>query len=117
MKAAIEIAGEVYCHRAEGTLTREDSFILLQKLREVTLDLHDGVDGTHALVWTYFVAAAESSTSEHREYFTSRLKNTFYRTRFRSIPLGLEMLPKLWATDRRRRWTETLVIDSPVLVM
>lgn len=117
IKAAIGIASEIYRRRAESKLTDEESLMLLQELRQATEQLPDDADGTHALVWTYFVAAAESCLPEHREYFTGQLQKLYHRTRFRSIPVGVEALPRLWSVSKGRRWTELLVTENPVLVM
>lgn len=117
MRAAIEDAGEIYTLRAESKLAECESIARLNNLREKTMHLHEEIDGTHALVWTYFVAAAESILDEHREYFTSRLEKLYERTRFRSITVAIDVLQKLWRVGREKRWTELLVTELPVLVM
>ncbi|KAK7428163.1 hypothetical protein QQZ08_005403 [Neonectria magnoliae] len=86
------------------------------ELRQTVLGLKN-VKGTHALVWTYSIGAAESFLPEHREFFSERLKAPYEYTRFGGIPAALEALKTVWAEQAVRRWTDVVVSDAPILVM
>ncbi len=117
MKGAIRDACEIYRRRAECTLGEQESVSLLRSLRQKVMYLSHEVEGSHALVWTYFVAAAESTLPEDRDFFTQRLTALYGRTRFRSITVGLEALRKLRLKNEQWRWPEVLANEMPVLVM
>ncbi|KAL2209440.1 hypothetical protein CC79DRAFT_1396337 [Sarocladium strictum] len=88
----------------------------LDSLKQLLLRLN-GVDGEHALVWTCFVAAAESVRPEHREFFTDRLASLYGCTRFGTILQALEMLESIWEKQGRQKWTEFVTLERPILVM
>ncbi|KAH7086061.1 hypothetical protein BKA63DRAFT_32045 [Paraphoma chrysanthemicola] len=117
LRSAIADAQEIYRRRAGSILTDEDSLALLERLRQRTMHIDDRVYGAHTLVWTYFIAAAESQLPGHRNYFTRQLKLLYRRTGFRSIVAGLGCLERLWTAGDGTRWTELLAKESPVLVM
>ncbi|KAH9203564.1 fungal-specific transcription factor domain-containing protein, partial [Leptodontidium sp. 2 PMI_412] len=117
MKNAIRIACEIYRRRAESELPHNESIGLLEQLRQHVLTIEPNTDGAHALVWTYFVAAAESVLPSHREFYTDRLRALFARTKFRSIPRALKSLEKIWEMQGLRRWTQIVADESPILVM
>ncbi|KAH6684975.1 hypothetical protein F5X68DRAFT_171425 [Plectosphaerella plurivora] len=117
MRGAIRDACDMYQRRAMTAPPSEDSAISVELLRRRVLPLDAHTPGAHALVWTYFVAAAESSLPEHREFFTTRLCELHNVTGFGSIPAALRALETIWAMQGVRRWTEIMSKDMPVLVM
>lgn len=116
MKDAIRQACELYRNRAQHTTSRELSIESVERLRQTVCDLEPGVDGCHALVWAYFVAAAESILPEHRDFFSNRLRGLFEYTRFGTIPLALETLEYIWATQSSS-WTDIVTHQRPLLIM
>jgi hypothetical protein len=117
MKDAIRIACEIYRRRAECILPHDESIGLLEQLRLAVIDINHNTEGSHALVWSYFIGAAESVLPSHRDFFTERLRALFNRTKFRSIPRALVALERIWAMQGFRRWTEVVVDENPILVM
>ncbi|KAL5354730.1 hypothetical protein ACLOAV_000819 [Pseudogymnoascus australis] len=127
MKDAIRQACQLYRNRAlqytasmsvtSKPCATELSIESVERLRQTVLDLEPSVDGCHALVWTYFVAAAESVLPEHRDFFSNRLRVLFECTRFGSIPLALETLQHIWATQSSSCWIEIVTHQRPLLIM
>jgi hypothetical protein len=63
----------------------------------------------HALIWPTFIAALESDTPEHREYFRGVLEQHYARNGFRNILVALEYLEGRWAEDGVEvDWTRSL---------
>lgn len=117
MKEAIRQACDLYRNRALHLITDEESIKSVQRLRETVLDLDPSVDGSHALVWTYFVAAAESITPEHREFFSHRLQSLYSCTHFGTIPIAVQTLEHIWANQGSQRWTQVVTRHRPILIM
>ncbi|KAK2683894.1 Fungal transcription factor [Fusarium oxysporum f. sp. vasinfectum] len=63
----------IYRRRAESSLSDDESIHLVEQLRLKVLNLDCTTKGAHALVWTYFIAAAESILPEHREFFAGEV--------------------------------------------
>ncbi|KAK0389165.1 hypothetical protein NLU13_2740 [Sarocladium strictum] len=89
----------------------------LEALKDTISSLDPGVEGEHALVWTCFVAAAESVQPDHREYFSDRLASLYGCTRFGTILQALEILEVIWAKQGKQKWTEFITSERPILVM
>jgi len=117
MRGAIRDACTLYQRRALSSASPEESIPQVEWLRQWVLPLEANTPGAHALVWTYFVAAAESVLPEHRTFFASRLKELHEFTGFGSIPAALKALDTIWAMQGVKRWTEIVSKDLPVLVM
>ncbi|KAL7932846.1 hypothetical protein V8C35DRAFT_64824 [Trichoderma chlorosporum] len=117
MKEAIRQACDLYRNRALRLISREDSIQSVERLRETVLDLDPSVDGCHALVWTYFVAAAESILPEHRSFFSNRLQSLYSCTEFGTIPIAVQSLEHIWANQDSQRWTEVVTRQRPILIM
>ncbi|KAI8940969.1 hypothetical protein NX059_002219 [Plenodomus lindquistii] len=73
--------------------------------------------GAHALVWTCFVAGAETADPEQRQFFVNYMLAIYERTKFRNIPLGVQGLERIWSRKNNKRWTQCLAELSNVLVM
>jgi hypothetical protein len=117
MKEAIRQACDLYRNRALHLITDEESIQSVERLRETVLDLDPSVDGSHALVWTYFVAAAESILPEHREFFSHRLQSLYSCTHFGTIPIAVQTLEHIWANRGTQRWTQVVTRHRPILIM
>ncbi|KAL6812259.1 hypothetical protein V8C40DRAFT_123309 [Trichoderma camerunense] len=117
MKEAIRQACDLYRNRALHLISKEESIRSVERLRETVLDLEPSVDGCHALVWTYFVAAAESTLPEHRAFFSQRLQSLYSCTEFGTIPIAVQSLEHIWANSDSQRWTEVVTRQRPILIM
>ncbi|KAM0258011.1 hypothetical protein ACHAQJ_004054 [Trichoderma viride] len=117
MKEAIRQACDLYRNRALHLISEEESIQSVERLRETVLDLEPSVDGCHALVWTYFVAAAESILPEHRDFFSRRLQSLYSCTEFGTIPIAVQSLEHIWANQGSQRWTEVVTRQRPILIM
>lgn len=117
MRSAIHDACGIYRRRAESSLSQDESIHLIEQMRQKVLGLDCSTKGAHALVWTYFIAAAESTLPEHREFFSGRLKSLYQVTGFGSIPVALQALKTIWSMQGTRRWTEIVSTDTPILIM
>ena len=117
MKDAINVACRIYQGRAASVIRPQESLELLQQLRHKVHGISHETEGSHALVWTYFVGAAESESLEDREFFAKRLLALYSRTQFRSIPAALKNLENIWFTNASMRWTEALTQGNQILIM
>lgn len=117
MTEAIKIACEIYRQRAESEGPHSGSTTLISHFRDRVVDVNHNAEGAHALVWSYFIAAAESTESEDREFFAARLRALYSRTRFRSISVAMDNLARIWSVSNTQRWTEVMPEVCPVLVM
>jgi len=117
IRSAIFDACSIYRRRAESSLSDDESIHLVEQLRLKVLDLDCSTKGAHALVWTYFIAAAESILPEHREFFAGRLADLYSVTNFGSIPVAVKALGTIWSMRGTRRWTEIVSSETPILIM
>lgn len=117
IREAIRFACNIYRRRAESSLTRDESIHIVEQMRQKVAGLSSSTQGAHALVWVYFIAAAESILLEHRDFFTERLVSLYDVTGFGSIPAALGALKNIWRLQGVRRWTEVVVSETPVLIM
>jgi hypothetical protein len=117
IRSAIFDACSIYRRRAESCLSDQESIHLVEQLRQKVLNLDASTKGVHALVWTYFVAAAESILPEHREFFSTRLAGLYSVTSFGSIPVAVKALKTIWGMQGQRRWTEIVSSETPILIM
>ncbi|WKT39982.1 Fungal transcription factor [Fusarium oxysporum f. sp. vasinfectum] len=117
IRSAIFDACSIYRRRAESSLSDDESIHLVEQLRLKVLNLDSSTKGAHALVWTYFIAAAESILPEHREFFAGRLADLYSVTNFGSIPVAVKALGTIWSMQGTRRWTEIVSSETPILIM
>ncbi|CAM1500404.1 Fc.00g095660.m01.CDS01 [Cosmosporella sp. VM-42] len=117
MRGAIRDACGIYRRRAESSLDQDESIHIIDKLQQKVEKLDSNTKGAHALVWTYFIAAAESVLPEHRLFFSKRLAELHEYTGFGCIPAALDALGTIWGMQGVRRWTEIVANDIPILVM
>ncbi|KAF5001621.1 hypothetical protein FGRMN_927 [Fusarium graminum] len=117
IRSAIFDACGIYRRRAESSLSDDESIHLVEQLRQKVLNIDSRTKGAHALVWTYFIASAESILPEHRVFFSQRLADLYSVTNFGSIPAALRMLRTIWGMQGTRRWTEIVSNETPILIM
>lgn len=118
MRSAICDACEIYRNCADpSSSSRAVSVDVVERLRHKVLGLDSLSKGAHALVWTFYIAAAESDLPEHREFFTERLKTMYQYTRFGSIPAALQALETIWNRRKALKWIDIIMDDAPILVM
>ncbi|KAM3501263.1 hypothetical protein MY10362_005699 [Beauveria mimosiformis] len=117
MTEVIKQGSQIFENRALNSTTLESSRASVERMRQTvnTMDLE--ADGSHALVWPFFVAAAESTLPEHRQFFASRLKQLFSNTRFGSIPVALNTLEYIWNKGDTTNWTDVVTRERQVLIM
>lgn len=70
----------------------------------------------HALVWSAFFVAWESSTLSQQEFFTSFLLRQHKRNGFNNIIRALECLRMKWNGDAYHDWVECLTILDALVV-
>ncbi|RMZ75986.1 hypothetical protein DV738_g5174, partial [Chaetothyriales sp. CBS 135597] len=68
----------------------------LEHVKQLVSHIHPCVAGGTSLVWIYFIAAAASTTTQDRIFFSGRLLDIYKVTGFANIPAGLSMLENLW---------------------
>lgn len=107
-------ASQIYINRA--TLN-EGQPLLLEDLRHIVSQVHPDEPGSHALVWVCFIAAADSTDPEQRQYFMDRMNRIFAKTRFENIRTAVRSLPGIWRQQDSGRWTKDLIRLAPTLVM
>ncbi|KAG2420475.1 hypothetical protein HFD88_000087 [Aspergillus terreus] len=71
-------ASQIYLGRA---MVNQDQWGLLESLKQVVSQIDPDEPGSHALVWVCFIAAADSTDPEHREFFTDRMNKSCDFTR------------------------------------
>ncbi|ATY60988.1 Fungal transcriptional regulatory [Cordyceps militaris] len=117
MTRVITEACRIFERRAARTATPESSTDSLERMRDMVVDMDLETEGSHALVWAFFIAAAESTRPQHREFFASRLKQLFSNTRFGSIPVALDTLQYIWSKSDTTSWTDVVTRERQVLIM
>lgn len=74
--------------------------------------------GENALAWVYFIAAAESSVSAKRTFFSKKLMGIFERGTFTNTTTAFVMLHHIWnCREMGDNWTKTLKQTPSVLVL
>jgi hypothetical protein len=116
-KTAIRLACDLYVARATISLCYSESVPQLDRLQAICERIQVTTPGHHTLVWTYFIAAAESITLKHREFFITRLQEIYKRTGFHNIPAALSALQTIWKVQLERPWTEVLPHVMPVFII
>lgn len=119
LNEAFRRASRIYLHRAQSYLTPGRDFKaseMLEDLRTLLSELDPTSHGAHTLVWPYFIAAAESSTDTHRQFFLKRLKHIEATTGFQNVSVAIGKLPSIWDKHSSERWTAALPQLSTVIM-
>lgn len=112
-------ARSIFILRAQSELTAfkdEHAIRLVASLYDLLVNVDAEAIGAHALVWPYFVAAAESTSLEHRAFFQQRLDHIWTTTRYRNVKVAMDALPKMWEQRGNQRWTKMLQ-DVAMVIM
>ena len=99
LESAIDQACKIYTRRVlSGQSQGKDSGIadLLDKLKATVEEIPIGIPGEHALIWVYFLTAAESSSTVHREFFAGRLAGVYERVKSSNIARTFNILHSIW---------------------
>lgn len=107
-------ASEIYLGRVASN---HDQWQLLESLKQLVSQIEPNQMGSHALVWVCFIAAADSTDSEHRTFFVNRMNQIFAKIKFQNISAGVQALPAIWSQQGSSRWTENLSRLAPTLIM
>lgn len=89
----------------------------LEALKQLVSCIHPDEQGSHALVWVCFIGAADSTTPDHRQFFTSRMERVFRKTGFQNVAAAIQSLPAIWSQKDSGRWTSSLIRTIPALIM
>ncbi|KAL5046727.1 hypothetical protein BDW71DRAFT_181697 [Aspergillus fruticulosus] len=114
LREAFIKASQIYVSRATHN---KDQWLDLEELKQLVSRIHPDEQGSHALVWVCFIGAADSTTPDHRSFFTSRMEGVFRRTGFQNIAAAIQSLPAIWSQKDSGRWTSRLIRTLPALVM
>ncbi|KAM0417417.1 hypothetical protein ACHAPT_012566 [Fusarium lateritium] len=110
-------AFQIYLNRASSV---EDggaaSADLISTFKQMLESFPEALPGEHVLVWPIFIAASESYSPDHQQFFARFLEKQFRRNGFVNILKALESLREIWARNGNENWT-TLLPKQPVFVM
>jgi len=82
---------------------------LFRRVESIRVDLQALPPNTpvnHVLVWTTFLAAAESSTVEQQEFFRDLLLKHHKRSGFGNILCTIDFLSHLWTKRNLQNWVD-----------
>ena len=104
--------------RASQNLPPQSTTSRVEKLRKLCMQIDQVEEAHHILVWVYFIAAAESSTNQHRTFFVDHLYMVHRKTKFRNILIAVDALPKLWELQGGSiPWTDVLPKVMPAFII
>lgn len=112
-------ARNIYLFRAEarsGVVDEVRMTQLVEQLRFMLLELDPTTEGAHALVWPYFIAAAESRDEANRQFFYARLEHIWESTGYNNVKVALVELRKIWTKQRFQRWTSIIPEIATVIM-
>lgn len=101
-------ACDIYVGRANNTLDRDTSIESVTKFVRTLQRLPPGSTGEHVLVWSVFLAAAESILPSHQQYLQNFLLRHYKRNGFTNILTAVQFLHNVWSGQIRDNWTEYL---------
>lgn len=99
LESAIDQACKIYALRVLGGPPQGNDLSvagLLDKLKATVEEIPIGIPGEHALIWVYFLTAAESSSTVHREFFAGRLAGVYERVKSSNIAKTFNILHSIW---------------------
>ncbi|PYH90948.1 hypothetical protein BO71DRAFT_443549 [Aspergillus ellipticus CBS 707.79] len=117
----LSLVKQVFCKGVQIYLqrvtTNQNSWETLEDLRQLLCHIDPAEPGAHGFVWSCFIAAADSTDPQHREFFSRYMEAIHAKTLFHNIPKALAVLPTIWQLQGTRKWTEVLPSLSPILIM
>ncbi|KAF4981841.1 hypothetical protein FZEAL_2420 [Fusarium zealandicum] len=115
----IKLACLLYTQRVIENPQPEKTVPIVESFKQIALKVDDyvGTVGQHLLAWSYFIVAAESSTSEHRKFFLDKLASLYCETKCGNIRKAMEQVVRIWAVPEVTRWTSLLGGPTQALIM
>jgi hypothetical protein len=110
-------ACDIYVLRAVKDPPVSQTVHLVEQFKQEAEQLHDNALVHHNLVWSYFVVAAESSTRDHRQFFSEKLHALHRLTGFESSMKALQLLQRIWEVQSTTRWTSLLGGPGQMFIM
>ncbi|KAI8960499.1 fungal-specific transcription factor domain-containing protein [Daldinia sp. FL1419] len=118
------LAGEIYTARADSEVSPLGDLVSLeyymedriQQIRNLCEQLDPTAPGSHVIVWPIFVAAAESLSEDHRQYFAGVLERLYRLTGYANISRGFNILPELWMQRNTKSWTSAMLEHKGLVV-
>ncbi|KAG8170296.1 hypothetical protein KVR01_001041 [Diaporthe batatas] len=107
-------ACNIYLGRAT---TDHEQDLAIKRLMQLLSQVDSDAPTAHALVWVCFIAGAETNDPQQRDFFVTRMNETYQRTRFRNIPAAVQSLQRIWKRKAGQKWTSCLPELTQVLVM
>jgi hypothetical protein len=92
-------ARAIYLLRSQVTLAEKEEAKMPQRiecLKALLIDLDPTAEGAHTLVWPYFIAGAESTIQEDRDFFHTRLGHIWGTTGYRNVLVAMNALQDIW---------------------
>lgn len=109
-------AYDIYLYRAFAIGTAPSFTDVIDEFKTSIEAFPEGSPGEHVLIWPSFIAASESISPEHREFFKGFLLRQYRRNGFLNILRALELLERIWARDKDDEWP-ALLPEPGVLIM
>lgn len=109
-------AFDIYLYRAFSIGPSPSFADLVDDFKTAIESFPAGSPGEHVLIWPSFIAASESISTEHREFFKEFLLRQYRQNGFQNILRALELLERIWARDKKDEWP-ALLPEPGVLIM
>lgn len=112
-------ARDIYVLRAQassGLIDEIEMDFLVEQLKSLIFELDPTTEGAHALVWPYFIAAAESKEDSNRQFFYARLEHIWKTTGYNNVKIALVELKRIWRLQHFQRWTSIMPEIATVIM-
>lgn len=116
-RESIRRARNIYMRQAQSSYQPGQLYEDIEQLRLLVLPIHPDSPGMHTLPWVYFIAAASSTNQDHKDFFASRLKQVYEKTRMNNIIVALERLELIWLLQPNGAWARNPSLVNPVLII
>ncbi|KEQ59512.1 uncharacterized protein M437DRAFT_56663 [Aureobasidium melanogenum CBS 110374] len=116
-REAIKQAKNIYMRQALDDYQQGQLYTDIEQLRRLVLPIHADSPCMHTLPWVYFIAAASSKDTDHRNFFAGRLAQVYEKTRMNSIIVALERLGQIWLLQPNGEWARNPSLVEPVLII
>lgn len=115
---AARICSRIYSDRSRPDGLKTDGAVT--QLMQVISQIPPDAAAANALVWVYFIGAADSDTVEQHDFFIERLVESYERSGWANIAAGLLVLELIWQRPRQsssESWAIILPEISTTFVM
>ncbi|RMJ15195.1 hypothetical protein CDV36_005097 [Fusarium kuroshium] len=112
-------ACDIYVQRAIFNPPAEETVPMIERFKRAIeeVDAYIDIVGLHLLAWPYFIVAAESSTTAHRDFFLKKLESLYNMTGCWNILRAIDQVKEIWASQSSIRWTSLLGGPTQALIM